>query len=408
RLSECLYTSTVYVSGIYLVWSLAMRWSLLNRRAIAIAQARERLAASSSDKAKSEGAISAAIAEQVDLVRVNEQTNRLLTSFAFMAAMFGIYLVWINVLPALERLNQVRLWPVSVTTAVVAEPTASGGAVTSDDSVARNAMTTDLREDGWITLGNLASAVIILIIAWIAVRNIPGLLEIAILQHLPLDASTRFLVTTITRYILIVAGLAAALNTVGFGWSKIQWLAAGVSVGLGFGLQEIFANFIAGLILLFERPLRLGDVITVGDVTGTVVNIRTRATTILDRDHKELIVPNKEFITGRLLNWTLSNTINRLEIMVGVAYGSDIDTVRKILMKVAEEHTAILDHPPTTVTFDLFGDSALNFTLRCFLPDLDERLEVIHELHEQIYSALAEANISIPFPQRDVHLISPT
>ncbi|MCA9168218.1 MAG: hypothetical protein KDB23_11140, partial [Planctomycetales bacterium] len=163
RLSECLYTSTVYVSGIYLVWSLAMRWSLLNRRAIAIAQARERLAASSSDKAKSEGAISAAIAEQVDLVRVNEQTNRLLTSFAFMAAMFGIYLVWINVLPALERLNQVRLWPVSVTTAVVSEPTASGDAVTSDDSVSRIAMTTDLREDGWITLGNLASAVIILI-----------------------------------------------------------------------------------------------------------------------------------------------------------------------------------------------------------------------------------------------------
>ena len=261
--------------------------------------------------------------------------------------------------------------------------------------------------EDWITLGNLVGSLVVLGLTYAAVRNIPGLLEIAILQHLPLDASIRFAITTVTRYALIIAGTAWAFTNIGFGWSKIQWLAAAVSVGLGFGLQEIFANFVAGLILLFERPLRVGDIVTVGDVTGTVVQIRTRATTIRNWDRQELVVPNKEFITGRLLNWTLTDETNRVVLNVGIAYGSDIPRAREIVLAAIAAHPLVLRDPVPTVTLDLFGDNALNFTVRCVLARMEDRLTVIHELHQSIHDAFTAAGISIPFPQRDVHVHLP-
>ena len=125
-------------------------------------------------------------------------------------------------------------------------------------------------------------------------------------------------ISTLARYAIVVIGLASASSTIGIGWQKVQWLATALTFGLAFGLQEIFANFIAGLIILFERPIRVGDMVTIDNVTGVVSRIRIRATTIGDSDRKEYIVPNKEFITGRTLNWTLSDTINRIVINVGI------------------------------------------------------------------------------------------
>ncbi len=239
--------------------------------ALAIARAKERLlsggpAPSEREKSELQGGVTENT--QVDLTEINAQTQRLLTAFVFAAGVLGLYLIWIDALPALARISNVRLWhsdhavasenissspPTSnITAGTASSPTMSASAASSASG--RSVATST---EGWVTLGNLIVTLVLVSLTYAAVRNIPGLLEIAILQHLPLDASIRFAITTMTRYGIIIAGTAWAFTNIGFGWSKIQWLAAAVSVGLGFGLQEIFANFVSGLILLFERPCAL-------------------------------------------------------------------------------------------------------------------------------------------------------
>jgi potassium efflux system protein len=179
-----------------------------------------------------------------------------------------------------------------------------------------------------------------------------------------------------------------------------------MTVGLGFGLQEIFANFVSGLIILFERPMRVGDTVTIGGISGTVTRIRIRATTITDGDRKELIVPNKEFITGQLINWTLSDTILRTVIRVGVAFGSDIPQARNLLLKAAQDDPRVLRDPPVTAVLDKFGDSTLDFELRLFVAGLEEFAEIRHDLNVRIDQLFRDAGIEMAFPQRDVHVRS--
>jgi potassium efflux system protein len=193
-------------------------------------------------------------------------------------------------------------------------------------------------------------------------------------------------------------------NLLGGNWSEIQWLIAALGVGIGFGLQEIVANFICGLILLFERPIRIGDIVSVGDTDGTVTKIRIRSTTIRNFDQKELLVPNKEFITGRLLNWTLTDPVTRLVIPVGIAYGSDVALAIRLVREAAEEHERVLDEPAFMVTFDSFGENSLQIILRCFIGSMDFWRQTISELHLAINQKFAEAGIVIAFPQRDIHL----
>ena len=244
-------------------------------------------------------------------------------------------------------------------------------------------------------MANILMAAFIIALMWIAVRNIPGLLEMTVLERLRIDAAGRFAFSTLARYAIIIVGLVSAASTIGIGWAKVQWLATALTFGLAFGLQEIFANFIAGLIILFERPVRVGDMVTLENVTGVVSRIRIRATTITDSDRKEYIVPNKEFITGRTLNWTLSDTINRVVINVGLAYGSDTELVRDILLKAANEHPAVLRDPAPSASFEEFGERSLRLVLRCFLPNLTERDRVIHELHTAINRELMAHGIEI-------------
>ena len=395
------YMSLAFASGVYLLGALGQRWIKLKRRALAIEQARQRATAQAAETESVEPAGGVTISETVDLGAVNAQTQRLLWSFEIAIALIGLYFIWIGVLPALAKLDEIGLWETAVEIRQQAPATSEEASAVSDSVTVGT--TTEYR---WITLGNLFRSVVIALLTIVAVFNIPGLLEIAILQKLPLDASLRYAITTVTRYFIIVMGTILAFGSIGIGWSKVQWLVAALSLGLAFGLQEIFANFVSGLILLFERPLRAGDIVTVGDVSGTVVQIKTRATMIRDWDRKELVVPNKEFITGRLLNWTLSDTVNRVVIPVGIAYGSDVTLARQIILDVANEHPLVLDDPAPTVTFDLFADSALNFTLRAFLADLSCRLATIHELHEAIHERLHAAGIEIAFPQRDLHIRS--
>lgn len=206
------------------------------------------------------------------------------------------------------------------------------------------------------------------------------------------------------RYLIGTVGLLFGLSFLSIPWSQLSWVLAAASVGLGFGLQEILANFVSGIILLLEQPIRVGDVVTVDGSTGVVSKMQIRATTVTNWDRQELVIPNKDLVTGKLLNWTLSNVMTRITINVGVAYGSDANQVRAILMSVVKNHSDVLDDPPPLVTFEQFGDSSLNFVIRCYLPSLEKRLATTHDLHTAIAEALQSAQIEIPFPQRDIHM----
>ena len=365
--------------------ALMVRWLMVVRRRLAIRKSRARRAAAETGEKAEEGlagpeAGPALPAEpEESLYALSVQTRRFLRAFLALAVVLGLWLIWANVLPALAILERVELW----------------------DSIDRAT-----GQPTPVTLSNLALAAIVVLVAVVAARNVPGLLEIAILQHLPLDRGVRFAISTISRYLILVVGFVIAFGQIGIGWSKVQWLAAAMTVGLGFGLQEIFANFVSGLIILFERPMRVGDTVTAGDVTGTVTRIRIRATTITDWDRKELVVPNKEFITGRLVNWTLSDTILRIVFPVGIAYGSDTGLAEKLLLQVANEHPMVLEDPKPGVIFKAFGDSALEFELRVFIPDMESRWMVLHEVNRGIDDAFRKAGIEIAFPQRDIHLRS--
>ncbi|MCA9204567.1 MAG: mechanosensitive ion channel, partial [Planctomycetales bacterium] len=374
-LSLRLLVTVYFLIAVLLLRGLLMRWVLISRRRLAMHQLRERRTALSQLPATSdgEGASLAAVDEPiVDLATLSGQTRQLIDAVIVTAMLLCAWLIWADVLPALLILKSIPVWP---------------GATE-------------------LSLADVMFAAAVGVVTWVAAKNLPGLLELSVLKYLPLDAGARYASNTLARYAILCVGIVAISNILAVDWDRLQWLLAALGVGLGFGLQEIFANFVCGLILLFERPIRVGDIITLDDVTGTVTRIRMRATTITNWDRKELIVPNKELITGRLLNWTLSNQVNRLTIEVGIAYGSDTALAHRLLLKVADENRLVLKEPPPIATFEGFGDSTLNFTLRCFLPDLENRLTAIHELHTEIDQAFREAEIEIAFPQRDLHIRS--
>jgi potassium efflux system protein len=356
---------------------VAMRWLVTSRRKLMIAQARQRL-----EDASRRGATAETLSVEepkVDLIAINEQTRRLLSSLVVVAGILAFYLIWSDVLPAVSMLDSVALWEVE-------------GKVPEETVI--------------ITLADLLMLVPIVALIVIAGRNVPGLLEIGFLQHLPLTNAVRYAITTLSRYAIFGIGLVIVFSTIGLRWSSVQWLVAALGVGLGFGLQEIFANFVSGLILLFEQPIRVGDIISIDGTTGSVLKIRMRATTIVNWDRQELIVPNKDLITGKLLNWTLTDATNRVVVNVGVAYGTDVARACELIRQVATESPAILGEPRPSVTFEGFGDNALTLVLRAFLESLENRLATIHDLHEQIYNKLNAAGIQISFPQRDLHIRS--
>ena len=258
-----------------------------------------------------------------------------------------------------------------------------------------------------VTLASILLALIYGLGTGVLARRLPALAEIVLLRA-GVSSGTRYTATTLIRYGIVAIGVGLVLNTLGARWNQFQWLVAALGVGIGFGLQEIVANFISGLIMLFERPVRVGDTVTVGEISGTVTRIQIRATTIRGWDNKELLVPNREFITGRLLNWTLSDRVIRLTLVVGVAYGTDMDLALRLVREAADEEERVLDDPAPLVSFDSFGDSALMINLRAFISSIDYRIAVNTSLHKAINSRFAEAGIVIAFPQRHLHLEAPS
>jgi potassium efflux system protein len=317
--------------------------------------------------------------EQQNPDELDSEGRNLLNTLLVIVALVGVWGVWSDLLPALGILDAVPLWH-----------------------------TTEL-VDGVETLNpvtplDIVQVLLVTFAGYVAVQRIPALLDLFLRQKMELASGTVYASVTLGRYVLITAFVILVLGMLGANWGQIQWAVAALSVGIGFGLQEIVANFISGIILLFEQPIRVGDTVTVGDTSGVVTKIRMRATTVRDWDGRELLVPNKEFITGRLLNWSLSDQQTRTLIEIGVAYGSDVPKAMKIALDVAREHENVLDDPEPFITFDSFGDNSLLLTLRCYLPSLERRLVTASEMRNTINDRYNEAGIVIAFPQRDVHL----
>ncbi len=365
---------------------LVMKWIAIARRRLAApgdqTPAQQENSQDDSRQAETPGANRNAERAPTDEKRIRDLDQRsrtLVNIVTLVLGFFFLWAIWAPVLPALKLAGGTQLWSYA----------------TEVDGVKQSVP---------ITLAHLVTSLVTVGLTVAAARNLPGVLELLLLNRLPLDTGARYAQHTLLRYAITAVGILVTFGALGLRWSSIQWLVAALSVGLGFGLQEIVANFICGLIILFERPFRVGDVVTIGDQTGKVTRIQIRATTITDWDRRELIVPNKEFITGKLINWSLSDPITRVVVPVGVAYGSDTQATEKLLLKIARENLMVLSQPEPSAFFLGFGDNSLNFELRVFVRGLEYRLPVVHHLHLAIEREFRNAGINIAFPQRDIHL----
>ncbi|MGD8643664.1 MAG: mechanosensitive ion channel [Chromatiales bacterium] len=367
--------------ALVIVHQMIVRWLLLIRRRLAFEAAVERRrAAREEEETHAPGAEVLEVAEQeVDFVAMDQESRELLNTALTILGIFGVWWIWAPVLPAFGIFDQITLWH-------------HAAVVEGEQKLVP------------VTLASIGIAALIAVITLVAIKRFPSLLAIILLQRLKMTPGGRYAAETLSSYVIAAVGGIWVFSMLGIDWSKLQWLVAALGVGIGFGLQEIVANFISGLIILFERPIRVGDVVTVGDTDGVVTRIQIRATTIRNWDRKELLVPNKEFITGRLLNWSLSDQTTRVVIPVGVAYGTDAEQAMKLMLETAQEHERVIEDPAPFTTFESFGDNALTLYLRCYLDSLEFRLATITELHTAINKKFNEAGIVIAFPQRDVHL----
>lgn len=261
--------------------------------------------------------------------------------------------------------------------------------------------------DKSFTPWTLLSIVVLLVLVFVVARKVRRWLVGSLLEsHIP-DAGARYAMGTIAQYLLVMIGLAIIIQTVGVDLSALGVVIGALGVGIGFGLQGITNNFVSGIILLVERPVKVGDRIEVGQLMGDVVVIAIRATTVITNDNIAVIVPNSELVNGRVVNWSLTDRNVRVRIPIGVSYGSDPVQVRDLLMAVCDGHPGILPEPAPQALFSGFGDSSLDFELRVWTDEFSTRPSVLtSEVNFLIFAAFAKAGIEIPFPQRDLHLKS--
>lgn len=380
------FASVGVFTAVAVLHGLLSRWSALGERRLAYRRLELKREAEAAARAEGggdeDGGEALPVEADADLAldKVNAQTRRLLRALKLVLLVLGLAWVWSGVMPAFARLDEVVLWS-------IAETAADGGTTAVP-----------------ITLMAALLGVVALALTVVAARNLPGLLEIGLLSKVNIDSASRYAITSVSRYAIVMVGIVVGLGLLGLRWGQLQWMAAALTVGLGFGLQEIFANFVSGLILLFERPFRVGDVITVNNLDGTVTRIRTRATTILDFDNKEIVVPNKTFITGQLVNWTLSDETTRIVVKVGVDYGTDPALVHRLLAQAAAENPRVLESPAPRSWLLEFGANSLDFELRVFVGAISDRLAVRNELNVRLVELFEQHGVGFAYPQLDVHV----
>ncbi|MHB9800038.1 mechanosensitive channel MscK [Pseudomonas sp. MT3] len=311
--------------------------------------------------------------------QINDQSMRLIRLGLLIGFVVTLYWVWADLISVVSYLDNVTLYQYTSGTGDAASTTP-------------------------ISLSDFIMALVIAAVTVALARNLPGLLEVLVLQRLTLAQGSAYAITTLLSYTISGVGIVSALSTLGVSWDKLQWLVAALSVGLGFGLQAIFSNFVSGLIILFERPVRIGDVVTIGNLSGTVSRIRIRATTITDFDRKEIIVPNQTFITGQLVNWSLSDTVTRVTIKIGLAYESDLPLARKIMLDAVHSNSRVLRDPEPVLYFTTISASTFDYELRFHVRELGDRNPAVDETLTRIALAFRENNIDMAFNQVDVFL----
>ncbi|CAK6488880.1 Miniconductance mechanosensitive channel MscM [Pantoea sp. Nvir] len=382
-----LETSVAIWFLLLVIYHIIRRWMLIQRRRIAFDRARQRRADMLANRARHEEEKESAAQNGevdvdepiIDLDAISAQSLRLVRSILTLIALVSVIVLWSEIHSAFGFLENIRLWDVSTT-------------VQGVESIQP------------ITLGSVLIAILVLIITTQLVRNMPALLELALLQHLNLTPGTGYAITTLTKYVLMLVGGLIGFSMIGIEWSKLQWLVAALGVGLGFGLQEIFANFISGLIILFEKPIRIGDTVTIRDLTGSITRINTRATTIIDWDRKEIIVPNKAFITEQFVNWSLSDSVTRVVLTIPAPAHVDSEEVTTVLRQACERCSYVLDVPaPDVFLVDLQQGIQL-FELRIHAAEMGHRMPLRHELHQLILKGFAEHGIEMPFPPFQVRM----
>jgi len=382
-----LETSVAIWFLLLVIYHIIRRWMLIQRRRIAFDRARQRRADMLANRARHEDEKDSAAQNGevevdepiIDLDAISAQSLRLVRSILTLIALVSVIVLWSEIHSAFGFLENIRLWDVSTT-------------VQGVESIQP------------ITLGSVLIAILVLIITTQLVRNMPALLELALLQHLNLTPGTGYAITTLTKYVLMLVGGLIGFSMLGIEWSKLQWLVAALGVGLGFGLQEIFANFISGLIILFEKPIRIGDTVTIRDLTGSITRINTRATTIIDWDRKEIIVPNKAFITEQFVNWSLSDSVTRVVLTIPAPAHVDSEEVTTVLRQACERCSYVLDVPaPDVFLVDLQQGIQL-FELRIHAAEMGHRMPLRHELHQLILKGFAEHGIEMPFPPFQVRM----
>jgi potassium efflux system protein len=385
--------SKLFLSGIFLVlvavvygimlriFLVTFRRHVMKKKRLEAKLQQEALLAQSDDESNPPQTINNEVNNEINNDEVIKQSRSIILWITRLLFIVCLWFIWKPLLPALGIVDDIVLWQ---------EITVVGGVEVSSD----------------VTLLQIILGISFITGGVVAAKNIRGVIEIGFFERFKMDNGARYALITILGYILVGTGGVVGLSLLGIDWSNLQWIVAALGVGLGFGLQEIVANFVSGIIILFERPIRVGDLVTIGDQTGTVTNISIRATTVTDFDNREVLLPNKSIITENVTNWTLNDAVTRVVIKIGVAYGSDVEQVRDLLMQELKNKKDILTQPAPQVFFLEHGDSSLNFEARVYVEKTEYRLPVTHAINSSFNRTLAEHNISIPFPQRDLHIIS--
>ncbi|WP_438402666.1 miniconductance mechanosensitive channel MscM [Aeromonas veronii] len=372
--------------GCLLVYYLARRWMLIQRRRLAFERAKSKRAEILAQRGREEGhdelsSENPDVVEEteLDLDTISAQSLGLVRTLLMLGFTMLVVVQWSDLNSAFSFLSNIEVWQVS---------SKIGG----------------IEQLSAITLQDLMLTAFVFILTVVTARNLPGLMELTLLQHLSLSPGTGFALTTTSKYLVILIGALTGFSMLGIDWSKTQWLVAALSVGLGFGLQEIFANFVSGLIILFEKPIRLGDTVTIRDLTGTVTKIKTRATTIVDWDRKEIIVPNKAFITEQFINWSLSDAITRVKLRIRIGLTRDPKLVQRILEESIQASTLVLETPTPEVFLIEFTDSALIYEIRLYVNNMDHRMPITHEVHSLVLEKMQQQGLTLPHQQIDIHL----
>lgn len=370
RLIDTLYVVMIWI----VVEAVLMRGLAVAARRLAYSRA-----VSKREQIAKEGAEGGEFIEepQLDIEQVNEQSMRLIRLTLFGVLGLALYWAWADLLTVFSYLDNFTLYEYS-----------SGTGATATMMP--------------LSLGDLLGALLIVALTFVLAGNLPGLLEVLVLSRLKLAQGSSYAVTTLMSYVIVGFGVVTTLSVLGVSWDKLQWLVAALSLGIGFGMQEIFANFISGLIILFERPVRIGDTVTIGPLSGTVSRIQIRATTITDFDRKEIIVPNKSFITDQLINWSLTDTVTRIVLTIGLAYEADLHLARKLIMQAMQNNPRVLRDPEPQIFFVNIGASTFNYDVRFHVRDLADRLPSTDEILTTVVLSFREHNIEMAFNQMDI------